>query len=110
MRIKYAFPLTIRPFGVVTDNEGCSTTEYGTPYTIIANIQDNKDAVIASQYGVRLTEAKIGYADLSTDININDGVCINVATTDEPDFSVASISNYRMHKSFMMIKNGVKHV
>jgi hypothetical protein len=102
--VRYTKTISIKPWSIVTDDEGSKTTAYSdTAHTIKANVQPKTKNLTSSPIGERIGATLIGFTDLSSDIKEKDGVCINGSA---PDHYVSAVDVYRTHKTFELIRIG----
>jgi hypothetical protein len=104
MRIKNKKDYYIRQRTVSSDGEGGKIVSYGTAKQIQANIYPASGKVQAEMYGERLAYILNMLYDGSESIRENDGICVNVAGTEKPDYKVISIKQYTSHKMIELEK------
>lgn len=88
------------------DDEGNTLESYDSiAKPIKMNVQPAGGKAIAEIYGERMTYMKAckyqGDA-LVEGVNENDGICLNVGLTEEPDYKVVSIHTYSTHKNVLL--------
>lgn len=89
------------------DLEGNIIDFWGDPVPIKVNIQSAGGSVNTAIYGQDLAYMKVMLyqGDLIAETqNENDGICLNVDSTNDPDYQITSISQYFDHLKVLIKK------
>lgn len=91
MRQNLKHPVYLRRAVTIKDDEGNTYHQYSAPIELMVIARHAAHDADAAQYGERLTGIiKMQYEGNET-ISLYDGVCVNVAPTDAPDYIVKGI-------------------
>ncbi|MEG0450949.1 MAG: hypothetical protein RR595_13920 [Lysinibacillus sp.] len=92
-------PYVVKRRTVITEPDG-TTYEEMDPigHEIQANIQPAGGKLMLELYGERLAYMLVGYAELDTDIQESDRVCVYVAPDVPPDYKVVAIRRPNTHR------------
>ena len=92
MRRNLIRKVNLRKRSVSKTREGSPQVTYGEPIELEVIIWQASGAVQAAQYGEKLSYIKNMEYQGDEIITENDGICIYVAGTEEPDYKVTSIN------------------
>ena len=92
MRVKNTKPYQLSQLVTTKDNEGCVTTDYSTPVTIMANIYPASGQLQAELYGLRIKDIMNMLIDNSYSIRETDLVYV-----DNIRYRVISVKKYTNH-------------
>lgn len=96
--VKNARDYYVKAFSSQKNNEGATYASYGEAQPISAYIYPAGGKVQAEIYGNRLNYILNMLYGGNVPLHENDGVCVNVAQGEAPDYKVISIKQYSRHK------------
>lgn len=86
-----------------SDVEGIKYSDYEVAVEFKAKIQPAGGKVMSEMYGERLNYISTMYYDGNLGITENDGICVNVGPTEDPDYKVVGIAPWG-HKTITLEK------
>lgn len=93
MKVKNKKTYYLKPWGIHTDEEFNQYEGYGEPIEIHANIYKASGQVQAMAYGQDIQYIKNMLCDEDIEFKENDGICVNIEPTSEPDYKIISLDH-----------------
>ncbi|AEE91204.1 conserved protein of unknown function [Tepidanaerobacter acetatoxydans Re1] len=91
-------PYTVKKHGTFKDADGTKYTGYEKEGRAIkANIQPAGGKMLSEIYGLRLAYMLTMYCQKGTELSENDGVCVCVDESQDPDYKIVAIRPWNTH-------------